>query len=212
MKQFEYAIIDYSNALLLNPYDVDLYRWRGRAYKKLDQLDRALEDYLYASRLAPYESDVRKDLGYALAKKERYEEAVESFYAATLYKKDDGRLWYNIGWYLHHRLGRREEALEALDKATELKPAKNDYSYQRIITLNELKDCEVTNAMDQYLRLCRSQANCESERVRWVKQANKYLKANYCQDTAIASSQSGSSNDPDEKQPRNKPSPPPQLQ
>ena len=139
LDNFNAAMIDYSNAIALYPYDSSAFVWRGLAYEQLGRLDFSLQDLTRAAKLRPFDYRARKNFGTALLKEERYEEAVESFYAAMHYKKDDDYLWYYTGWYLSHRLKRHQEALESFSQATSLKPNKPSYWYETVIALNEFK-------------------------------------------------------------------------
>jgi tetratricopeptide (TPR) repeat protein len=49
------ALVDYTEAIALSPWDADVYAARAGAYEKLDKLDEALEDRIQAVRIAPRE-------------------------------------------------------------------------------------------------------------------------------------------------------------
>ena len=50
-KKYEEAVSVYSEAILVNPYDPDLYMKRGNAYEKMGDYDNAAQDYDKASQL-----------------------------------------------------------------------------------------------------------------------------------------------------------------
>jgi tetratricopeptide (TPR) repeat protein len=52
-REFERAIVDYNNAIRLDPKNSNAYNGRGTAWKELGQLDRAIADYTDAIRFSP---------------------------------------------------------------------------------------------------------------------------------------------------------------
>jgi tetratricopeptide (TPR) repeat protein len=51
--QYDHAIADYDEAILLDPKDAYAYFYRGYVYKELGQTDRARTDFAQAHTLAP---------------------------------------------------------------------------------------------------------------------------------------------------------------
>jgi tetratricopeptide (TPR) repeat protein len=80
-REFDRAIVDYSNAIRLDPKDSKAYLNRGIAWKELGQFDRAIADYTVAIRLSPKSENayanrgeswrLKGDLDRALADQDR---------------------------------------------------------------------------------------------------------------------------------------------
>lgn len=56
MNEKEKALIDYNNAIDLNPYYADAYSNRGFVHEELDHLQEAIQDYSKAVEIDPKDS------------------------------------------------------------------------------------------------------------------------------------------------------------
>ena len=79
-------------------------------------LDAALDMARQAVEKDPAFAEAWKQQGNVLLKKQAYEEAVQSLKTAAQIKPQDAGAWLDLGW-AYWSLDRRDEALEALDKA-----------------------------------------------------------------------------------------------
>src|SRR5580658_8588192 len=66
-EEYEKAILDYNQAVQLDPKCVTCFLWRGKAYQTKKEFNKALQDYNQAIRLDPKDIDANNDLGWLLA-------------------------------------------------------------------------------------------------------------------------------------------------
>ena len=78
-EQYTQKILDYDEAIRLDPQDAVAYNHRGAAYNKLGQHQRAIEDYDEAIRLNPQYADYYFNRGYAYQALGRNEQAKQDF-------------------------------------------------------------------------------------------------------------------------------------
>ncbi len=105
-------------ALRMNPDLASAHYNLGLALRRAGDRERAVRSLEAAVRLAPGDAAAQNDLAVTLDEMGRTAEAVEH-YRAALEARSDGRTAYNLALALH-ALGRRKEALEALDQALRL--------------------------------------------------------------------------------------------
>ncbi len=105
-------------ALRLDPDLASAHYNLGLALRRAGDRDRAVRSLQVAVDLAPTDAAAQNDLAVTLDEIGRTAEAVDH-YRAALGARPDGRTAYNLALALH-ALGRREEALEALDQARRL--------------------------------------------------------------------------------------------
>jgi tetratricopeptide (TPR) repeat protein len=54
MQKYQDAIADYSQAILLNPFNIDFYQNRAFAYTKNNQFNHAIKDYTSLIKMVLY--------------------------------------------------------------------------------------------------------------------------------------------------------------
>lgn len=179
LKDFELAVVDYSNAIKANKYDANLYVWRARAYKRLGQPGKAFRDFEFAVKLYPYNYSVRKYYARMLALDKRYDEAIESNKIALHYHPHDEDILLRMV-KIHIESKQYEKAIQPLDKLIKINPEEPKYWYQYIITLNALHDCKVMNVIETYVGLCDAQGDCFNAGLKWVNETYNFLKGSHC--------------------------------
>jgi tetratricopeptide (TPR) repeat protein len=75
-KQYEAAMVDYTEAIRLKPDDSDAYSSRASSYEALQQNDKALSDYTEAIRLKPTNYWAYYGRGFLYALLQQYDKAV----------------------------------------------------------------------------------------------------------------------------------------
>lgn len=109
----------YSQAVELNPDDVEAYYNRGNSYKGLQQYDLALEDFNRAIALKSDYADAYDSRGTTYYYLNQYEQAIKDFDKALLLDSNQVFLYYFRGdSYLN--IGQYEKAVQELDKAIQL--------------------------------------------------------------------------------------------
>jgi tetratricopeptide (TPR) repeat protein len=147
LEAYEAAVIDYTNAIILQAFNPDLYYWRAYSYLEMAQPEMALKDLEQASRLFPYNRDVLIKLGHVSGAQGHYRQSEEAYKTTLVYDPDNPYLWYNIGRNLYFGEGKAEEALPSLKKATEIDPEAAIYWYAYGAALSELGDCTAVFAL-----------------------------------------------------------------
>ncbi|WP_445247829.1 tetratricopeptide repeat protein [Microcoleus sp. OTE_8_concoct_300] len=87
-KEYDRAIEDYNQALLLNPKDVDALYNRGNAYYNKGEYDRAIADYNQALLLNPKYAEALYNRGIAYELKGDKVKAIESYSQALAVAQD----------------------------------------------------------------------------------------------------------------------------
>ncbi|MBK6466131.1 MAG: tetratricopeptide repeat protein [Rhodobacter sp.] len=120
------AVASYDAALALVP-KVDQVHWtlffsRGICHEKLKTWDKAEADFRRALDLRPGQPQVLNYLGYSLVDRGlKLDEALELIQAAVRAEPEAGYIIDSLAW-AYFRLGRYEEALAPMEKASVLEP------------------------------------------------------------------------------------------
>jgi len=129
-------ISDYTEALRLEPYDVDSYWARGEAYRQLNDHDEAISDYTEALTLS---SDRSKKKGTILfyralsfSGKKDYEAAISDFTEALKIEPNNAT-YYSARAGAHCSGGDTDAALSDYTEALRLKPDGNCYAYRAAV-------------------------------------------------------------------------------
>ncbi len=181
LKDYQSAVIAYSNAIDLNPYIEKNYYWRAKSYWKLDKQKLAIEDMEYAVRIDPYYNKAQKYLGWYYAREKQHRKALTAYKAALYHHPDDQYALLNVSDLLI-TLNRHKEAKAPVKRLVELEPDNAKYWYKNASVLDALLDCDVVPAMDTYLRLCQSEDSdgCFQGGIDWARNAAKTLKKKHC--------------------------------
>jgi tetratricopeptide (TPR) repeat protein len=111
------AMAVYDEAIAANPGNADLLYARGLLAADLGEVEQAEADLRAVLRLRPGDADALNALGYTLAEQtDRLDEAYAYISQALKKLPDSAAVMDSMGWVLY-RMGRKQEALEYLQKA-----------------------------------------------------------------------------------------------
>jgi Flp pilus assembly protein TadD len=111
------AIRKLSNALKYCETDIQAHSLLGSAYQNYGWNDEALREYDNTWRLAELNaSSAMLNAAHILVLRKDYESAVEAYRRCLLFKPESAEIWHELG-QLKMTMGKREEALEAFNKA-----------------------------------------------------------------------------------------------
>jgi tetratricopeptide (TPR) repeat protein len=138
--QYDKALADYTEAIRLNPKDVDAFCNRGLTYEKKGQYNKAIADHTEAIRLDPKLAAAYCGRAGAYARKESYDSALTDLNKAIELNPKDADTFCARG-FTYEKKGDRDKAIADYTEAIRLNPkdaeafayrgdawlAKNDY-------------------------------------------------------------------------------------
>jgi len=118
---FDRAIVDYSEAMRLNPTNAVAFYGRGSAYSFKGEYDRAIADFSEAIRLDPKYTDALYNRGVMYGAKGEYDRAIADY--SEEIRLDPKYTWalYNRG-VMYWRKGEYDRAIADLNEAIRLYP------------------------------------------------------------------------------------------
>jgi tetratricopeptide (TPR) repeat protein len=117
--EYEHAIQDYDQALLLNPGFANAFYGRGWAYEHIGDFDRAIQDFNQALLVNPSLVIALRERGVAYAYKSDYDRAIQDYTRALQFNRDDAIGFYNRGLAYAHE-GDYGHAIEDYTQAIRL--------------------------------------------------------------------------------------------
>ncbi|MGA3302424.1 MAG: tetratricopeptide repeat protein [Methylovirgula sp.] len=132
------ALAIFDKALVLGPYNADLFNNRGAALTELKRYEEALASYDQALALRPNYADAHNNRGSALMELERYEDALASYGKALVNSPGNVEFVNNLGRALT-KLKRYEQAMICFDDALALRADYFEAMVNRGVALNKLK-------------------------------------------------------------------------
>jgi tetratricopeptide (TPR) repeat protein len=128
-KDYDRAIADYSEAIVINPKYREALNNRGNAYRNKRELDRAIEDYEAAIRVDAKRGIYHRNRGNVLMDKRDYEKALASFNEALKLDANDADANDSAAWVMatapDAKLRDGKRAVVLAQKACELTEWKN---------------------------------------------------------------------------------------
>ncbi|CAI5481744.1 unnamed protein product [Closterium sp. Yama58-4] len=121
------AIVDYSRVIDLHPSNAEALRWRGILSFNLKDYYAAEKDFQQAIRLDPSQSFVFRGLALAIGGSGRWRESLAVFAEGVRRHPQDADLWHSKG-RAHKELGEVEQAIEALQRALQIRKAAIRYA------------------------------------------------------------------------------------
>jgi len=115
------AILDYDQAIRLNPSHANSHSNRGAAYARKGDYHRAIQDYDEAVRLNPNHADAFSNRGAAYARKGDYDRAIEDYDEAVRLNPNHANAVYGRG-NAYRRKGDYNRAIQDYDEAIRLNP------------------------------------------------------------------------------------------
>lgn len=164
MKDYESAVTDFNAALLLDPMNADLYVQRANLLAKLNRLNDAMRDLHFALDIKPNAPRALYYLGcvYALIGDDAL---ALDYYQKALANDPDFDEVYESKAQLLAKLGQRDAALEAIDKAIQCASA--NPAYYHISKGNLLEQFEDwKGALANFEKACELQPK---ESLSWMK-------------------------------------------
>jgi hypothetical protein len=119
-RNYQSAIIDYTEAIRLKPDWAQAYSDRGNAYDNLGQYDKAVDDFTEVIRLEPKWISAYSERGHAYSAQRLYRKAVAAYTEAIRLWPDDADL-YDSRAIVFDKLGNHSRAEQDRRKAKELK-------------------------------------------------------------------------------------------
>jgi tetratricopeptide (TPR) repeat protein len=151
-EEYDEAILDYNEAIFINPNFPLAYSNRGVAYEAKGEFARAIEDYSKAIALDPNFRPAFNNRCYALAELGRPTEALADCNKALTLQSGDARALDSRG-FVYFRLGRYAEAIRDLDEALRLNPAMPTAFYVRGLAKLRAGDSTGRNDVDHAVAL-----------------------------------------------------------
>jgi tetratricopeptide (TPR) repeat protein len=129
----ERSILDYDQAVRLNPGHANSFSNRGAAHARRRDYDRAILDYDEAIRLNPKHADAFSNRGVAYARKGDYDRAIQNYDEAIRLKPNHANALYGRG-NAYRRKGDYDRAIQNYDEAIRLNPKHADALSNRGVT------------------------------------------------------------------------------
>lgn len=123
MKNYSQAIADYTNAIKLDPDDLDPYCKRGLAYCQMKNYEKAIADFTSAIKLGPNGSDLYYNRGCAHYYLQDYAEAIADFTSAIKLSPKDPNSYYNRGVAYSNLAAQDSKKADSLAAANQGKPS-----------------------------------------------------------------------------------------
>lgn len=153
LNDYEGAIIDFNQALAVNPKNGAAYSGRGVIKQALKRNEEALSDFNQSIKLAPESSSSYNNRGYFYDELEDYEAAIVDYSQAIKLKPDNAVAHLNRG-VTKRKINDNQGALRDLNQAINLDPKQANFFAQRALTKQSLDDFPgAMSDFDQALRL-----------------------------------------------------------
>jgi len=141
--KFDQAIVEFRNALRLNPESAAT-RWNlGRALESQGASLEAIEELRRSVKLDPTQGPPRYDLASTLLDLHEYGEAIEEFRAAIQLMPTSAEAHNNLGIALGS-LGKLEEAIEEFRQALKLQPGHQSAQHNLTMALEAAASGEIS--------------------------------------------------------------------
>ena len=145
--QIETAIKAYSQALELNPRDVDAYNNRGAAYESNGDFNLAIQDFNMAKRLKPDYAIVYYNCGVVYGKKGMLDIAIQNYSTAIKLNPDYAEAYSNRA-NVYSRQRKFDQVMADYKVAIQLIPDLAEIYYSRAVT--RVDKGEVDEAINDY--------------------------------------------------------------
>lgn len=142
LHQYERALLDFKEALQIDPNDAATYSNRGITYHSLQQYKQALADYNKALQLDPNLAQAYSNRGIAYHTLQQHEQALSDYNRALRLDPSYAGLYVNRG-VTYHSLLQYEQALADYNKALQLDPNLAKAYYGRGNVLVDLQHYEI---------------------------------------------------------------------
>jgi predicted O-linked N-acetylglucosamine transferase (SPINDLY family) len=96
------ALIDYNNALMLEPDNEEILRNMGKSYSKLNEVKKAYECFEKASKIKPHNADAIFGMGLLHLNENQFQDSITKFNIAIEYNKSFSQAFYNLAIAQNH--------------------------------------------------------------------------------------------------------------
>ena len=120
-KRYEEAVMQYRQAIKINPHYSKAHNNLGHALSELKKYDEAIEHYQKAISIEANYAEAYNNLANALGKKGKIKESIAYYNEAIRFKGDYAEAHFNLGVALS-RQSRSKEAIAQYQKALAVKP------------------------------------------------------------------------------------------
>jgi protein O-mannosyl-transferase len=120
-QRYEEAIIQYRQAIKMNPYYSKAHNNLGHSLSELKRYDEAIEHYQQAINIEAKYAEAYNNLANALGKKGKLKESVAYYNEAIRFKSDYAEAHFNLGVTLAQQ-GRIEKAISQYRNALKINP------------------------------------------------------------------------------------------
>ena len=152
-KQYQDAIDNFTEAIVINPNDAEVYYNRGIAYVSKEENDNAFKDLNKAIELEFDSAELYYNRGYLYQQQDQYQDAINDYDIALSKKEDYAEAYYNRGLSKYND-GQEEEVLEDFTEAIRYEPDYFDAYIQRGLMLRELlSDPSVLDDFDKAIEI-----------------------------------------------------------
>ncbi len=124
-KRFDYAVMEFQNALKLNPNHVETLNNLGLVYATQGQLNDAVHELQKALQIKPHYI-IHNNLGVVYLNQKRFDEAVNEFQSALKLNPDYDRAYNNLG-LAYMKQGKIDDAVIHFKKAIDINPDNENY-------------------------------------------------------------------------------------
>ena len=166
----EAALIDYSNAITVDPKIISNYVDRSRLHAQLGDLDKAMADIDSALALHPYDENALFQYASLLKDLKQYQQAAAIYRKLLISQPELAYPHYYAGWIELERLNNGEAALIAARQAVDADAEWPAYWYLYARAAASLQHCDLKRAVEGYLQRCQPET-CDPAETRWVEQA-----------------------------------------
>jgi len=159
--QYDQAIVEFSEAIKLNPDSAEAYRERGNAYGKKVRYDQAISDYTEAIRLDPEYAGNFIVRGITYGETGQNDQAINDFTKAIRLNPNNA-MAYKCRGSAYHNKGQCDQAVSDFNEAIRLDPNSADaylsrgYSYGNLGKIDHaIKDFEKALSIDPNFELAK---------------------------------------------------------
>ncbi|MCB9452483.1 MAG: tetratricopeptide repeat protein [Anaerolineaceae bacterium] len=135
------AVLDYTLALIYDPFSDSIYVNRGLAYRALNEYEKAVADYNRAIEINPESVHAYNDLGAVYNWIGEYEKALAAYDQAISLDSSDAATYNNRG-LTYSNIEKLEEAVSDFSHAIELDPDFDSAYHNRGIAYSKLGNSE----------------------------------------------------------------------
>ncbi len=137
--EYDNAISDFNNAILINPVEEVCYFYLGLIYKEMSDYEKAEFYFKKALRINNNNNSTYMELANIYHLKDEYEKAIK-FYSKSISKGGKKAEVFYLRSFSYLKLGKLKKAIADLTTAIKLKPSISNYYFERAKLFIETKE------------------------------------------------------------------------